>query len=373
MKNRWLVVAAVVCVLSLLVIGAAFLSSVGAPKSEPEEADIVYPRDLPDGPGRAHKPKQRPNDKPDEDPAIAIPTNLPALGAPKGTDVQRAVGVPGHGNLVFEISAISHSPLAEKLMRCRGQRTQSGLEDLKKTIGIDILEDVEQVGMAENLIALGGRLGGLTIPKGAGPGERYGTDAKVYTMQAKKKDKRPVYVAQVGKGLLLTGSNRDDVLKAIDRAEGRAPSEVMQGGQADVRGRLTAADLEGLLSTQLADPQVQAIRKLAKGVGLRMNIDERVAASLDVEADGQGDAEDLSAALKSAVTIGRQLARKNGMKKTAWLLDQARFHDAGNEGFALDVAVPGPFILRALGCDEDGNAVTPSPGAVTPTVSPKSE
>ena len=127
------------------------------------------------------------------------------------------------------------------------------------------------------------------------------------------------------------------------------------------------------LGTQLADPQVQAIRKLAKGVGLRMNIDERVAASLDVEADGQGDAEDLTAALKSAVTIGRQLARKNGMKKTAWLLDQARFHDAGDEGFALDVAVPGPFILRALGCDEDGNAVTESPGAVTPTVSPKSE
>ncbi len=367
MKNRWTIVTAIIVVLALLLVAAGWLSNVSQAADDEPQEDIVFPRDSPDAPVRVKRTANAPPPQPQPDEgALTLPKHLPKLDTQAGTSVQRAVGVPGKGNLVFEVGAIAHSELADKMLRCHEQNAQAGLDKLRKLTGLDLLQDVEQIGMSEGVMALGGHLGGLKISKELGRPERYGADAMLYTANDEQQDKDTTYIARVGNGLVLVGAERDAVLHAVDRAEGRAPSEVADRGYADVRGRLTEQDLTRLLANNDADaPHIKQLRELAKGVGLRMNVADRVALSLDIEATNKDNAQDLSASLKTAVTFARQLARNEGHKKSAWLLDQARFHDATDAGFAMDLAVPGEIILKAMGCDERGNAIS-APAAQPP-------
>ena len=379
MKNRALLVIVIAVVVLSLLAMASFLSGASVEDVGEGEMEVVYPRDLPEGPKRkARRPDNKPEDRSDGPEPVAVPRNLPKLNTNVGTGVQRAVGTPGKGYVVIDLGAIGHSDLANKILKCHEARASSRLDKVREATGLNLREDVEQVGISDGVIALGGRLGTLKIPKELGEGQRYGDGGRIYEVarqprdaKAGKPDKnsgKPWFVARVGDGLMLAGDTRQEVMKAIDRAEGRERAEVATGGHADVRGRLTGSDLQELLAGGENDAQLAPIAELAKGVALRMNVEDHVALSVDMEAEDKGTATDLSAALKSAVTMARQLARREGHKKTAWLLDQARFHKPGNEGFALDLAVPGDFILKGLGCDKDGNRIAaPPPSKATPT------
>lgn len=376
-SNRKLkIVVGAVVAFSLLLAASALISGVGVETDgEIDEDDVVYPRDLPDGPVRKRTSTRdspaEPAEAKDNDPPIALPKALPRLDAEIGTAVQRAVGVPGKTALIFDVAAMVHSPLAEKLLKCRGDRATTQLANMQKTTGLSLKDDVEQLGMSDGVIALGGRLGGLKTPEGSEMKERYGTDARLYERAGKKPGEPSVWFAAVGDGLLLSGKDPDALKRAVDRAEGRAPSQLLEGGHADVRGTLATEDLKELLGRGAnpdspSDPQLQAIAALAKSVDLRMNVEDHVALSLDVKTGAGDDAHDLAAAMKSMVTIGRKIAENKGLKKTAWLMDQARIADPKGENLALDLAVPAEFILKAMGCDPDGNPLEQAPPLDSP-------
>lgn len=356
-RDRRILAALGVALVALLVAVSAWLSQSGIVKPDVPTDDVVYPRDLPDGPDRGapDEPGDRESAQTEEPIAApALPAKLPKLHAKAGTPVGRAVGAPGRGFVIFNVGAIGHSELGRKILACRAEKAGEGLARIREQTGINLTEDVEQVGMMQGVVAMGGWLGGIKLPESLGSGERYGDEATIHTGPPDSRGKA-VFVGRVGPSLLLMGDNVDAVKAAIDRAEGRAPSQAATADHSDVRGRLTSEELSELLTGGGSqDETIAAIAKLATGVDLRMNVEEHVALSLDLGAAGEGAAGDLSASLKSAVTIARQLARNEGMDKTAWLLDQARFHEPTADGLGLDLAVPGNFILLSMGCTPDG-------------------
>ncbi len=352
--RKLIAVVAAIAILALAVI-AGLLSTAGDEKAEEPELEVAFPRDHPQGRKRVERPADKAEEEPAEDNVIALPGKLPKLATREQTALQRAVAAPDKGYLVFEVGAIGHSELARKIMACRARRFRERLDVIRKQTGLDIMEDVEQVGMSGEVVALGGRLQGFKLTRGTGEPEAYGDSARIRTEAVPPgrdgKPREPLLIARVGPDLVLVGSDRDKLLAAIDRAEGRAPSEPMKSGRADVRGRLSGAEIGQLMGKAAPnDEALKAIRELTRGVDLRMNVEDHVALSLDLGTEGVGAAHDLSASLKSAVTIARQLANREGHKRTAWLLDQARFHDPGADGFAFDLAVPGDFVLMSMGC-----------------------
>jgi hypothetical protein len=49
----------------------------------------------------------------------------------------------------------------------------------------------------------------------------------------------------------------------------------------------------------------------------------------------------------------------------ARLLEQARVGDPDGDKFLVDVAVPGEFLLKTLGCDKDGKPLVASGAPVS--------
>ena len=102
---------------------------------------------------------------------------------------------------------------------------------------------------------------------------------------------------------------------------------------------------------------------------------DAVALSLDVGAVDDGARENLQKAARGALALARKQAEDAGETELAGLIDQARIETGADGRIALDVAVPGEFFLRTLGCDPDGKRIpglaaaspaNPPQGAATP-------
>ncbi len=375
--------------LALLAL-AAWLGSLGDGQVAPIREPIVYPRNLPRGRGPVVKaPPSRPETEAAQDdagPRLPVPSAaLPRLGTPGGTALQRAVAAPGKGFALFEFGAIRHSELARKMMRCREQQFNQRLAEARDRLGIDLTEDIEQIGMSGDVMAVGGRLGGLELPGVEGPGERYGDEGRLFELPLEKPvaqgavspsatepaaqpstDESPkgAWLARVGDELLLFGDSKEDLQHAIDRAEGREPAADPPPGAADVSAMLSADDLADMMGGGDSEPggPMAELAHLAKGVGLRMNVEDHVALSMDIDTADMERAEQLQAAMRTGVTLLRQKMRRDGEERAAWLLDQARIHDPTAAKLGLDLAVPGAFLLRGLGCDEQGRPLSESTG-----------
>ena len=296
------------------------------------------------------------------------------------------------GAVVLELNAIRHSPLAEKVLACRAQAANDGLSKLKNALGIDPLEDLDRVGLDNNVVVVTGHFENLKIPKDLGAAQPYGTAARIYTLadsgddaptgtDPADKDRKPLYVAQVGDGLMVTAASEDELHAAIDRVEGRAeagtplPSSLMN---AEAYGAIGPELLQSLLAGA-HDPLATRMQEVLTGGQLRMNVDDAVGLSVDLTAKSDDDTRDLGKSVSGALAALRSKAALEGDTELAGLLEQARV-DTDHGKLQIDVAVPGALVLKAMGCDENGKplpgskarayATPPSPPTPVPTTSP---
>ncbi len=365
-------------------------------RSEPPAADTVplaFPRDEVDsdeGDGDDEAPSAA-TDAPAQGPGgLVLPGKLPPLpgaGGPRGHELamRRALSPPGTGHLVINSAALLRSELAQRMLRCRGQRARAGFDRLREVSGVDLQRDVDAVGMSDKVMAVTGRIKDFKLPPGATE-ERYGDGARLVTLPARasegapaepgssgaKARRPPMVLARIGDHTLLVASSAAEARAAVDRFEGRAASEPVTPGNGDVQGQLLPGDIATFLgsggSKPGADgtpeqPMAQALRRLTQRARLRMNVNEDVAMSLDFDATDASHSEELAQTIRGGVALMRQAARQSGRSTLEGLLDRARFVEPDGEAVGLDLALPGSWILARMGCDAEGRPLPRAPAA----------
>ena len=350
-------------------------------RSDPN-MQVAYPRDREDESAATlqtesakvgrDEPEAAAGDEATDD-SLRLPCTLPPLADATRTGreaMRRALAAPGHGHLLIDFAAIGRSPLARKMMKCRGERVDAALGRLRDEFGIAVDRDLETIGTGTDVLAFGGRLGALKLPAAAGPGVAYGDGARVYELG--EDDGSRNHIAVLGDHSVLMANSRTELEQAVDRFEGRAPAETSRVAKADIEGQLLGDDLAAMLG--IGDdsgpkqppgseaPQLDVIRRLVRKVGMRVDVDERASMSFDLDTDSGDNAEEIGAALRGGVAMLRQLARSEGRSELDSLLDQARILDPKGGRIGLDLAVPGDWILARMGCDPDGAPrATPPP------------
>ena len=317
----------------------------GVATAEKKRAPVVYPRD-----------KKRPkHPRPDSDAGPA-----PAAAGPSLDAMQRALlQKDGKGAVFVEANAIRHSPLMEKMLRCRQKENGDGLEDMKDKLGIDPMEDVDRIGFNGDVFVASGFFSKMKVPEELGAPEAYGDGGQIW--HAKGDEGQEMYFGKVGDGMLMTAADPAALKAAMDRSTGQAdpstPPALPAGfGEGEVYGTVGAAFLQSVLGDS-KDPVAQSVAKLVTQSTVRMNVDEDAALSLDLSAVDDKSAVDLSSAVRGGLAGLHAKAVSDGDDDLAHLLEQARVTPGEGGKFNVDVAVPGETLLRGMGCDKDGNPV----------------
>lgn len=361
-KNR---VVLVLVMLTLLV--AAGLLSLFADEEqkrvdgvvEEQRVEVTFPRDRRDAASRK-KPAAR------NAPLDTARAPLPRTG--NRDPIEAAMSPPGNGDVVFiELNAIRHSPIAERIIRCREDDAMRAFDEMKKNLGIDPSQDIDRLALSEGVVGVSGAFGALSLPAELGSGSPIGERGRVYEAASTDENGAPrtVFLAKVGDELLLTGQTREQVEAAALRAEGQGEVGAalqFQGAPGELYGRFGPALLKGFLGG-VDDPLAARLTSLVQDGIVRANVDEHVSVSLDVTAKDAQSGTDLAQAIGGAVSAARMEAISNGNTRLAQLLEQARVMPGDDGRFDVDLAVPGEVILDALGCGPDG---TPRPETANP-------
>ncbi len=350
--RRPLIVLAVLALLFLIVAsllsrGSAevVVAADGGVAKAPRKERVVYPRDK----KRVRVTRKLDDPRPPDERKRALDT------------LQRAVLADDRYGAVFvEANAIRHAPLMEAILRCRQDEALGGLAQMKEELGIDPLEDLDRVGFNGELFAASGFFQELKVPDEAGPGEAYGDGARLWRVQ--DDDGTNVTFARVDNGLLLSSTDEAAIKRAIDRAEGRAQGSAQPPsglGEAELYGTVPSSFLQQLAGGT-KDPTAARIAELVSSTAVRMNVAHDAAISLDVATKDETSSEELEKTINGGLALLRARAEQQGEHDVAALLDQARVERAEGGGLLLDVAVPGEFLLKSMGCGPDG---TPLAGA----------
>lgn len=340
----------VLAVLAVLLLIAASLLSRGS-------ADVVATAD-----GGVENKKTRkervvyPRDKKRVRVSRSLDDPRPAEERKRSLDaLQRSVlGDAQKGAVFVEANALRHSPLMEKVLKCREADANGGLAQMKEELGIDPLEDLDRIGFNGEVFAASGFFQGMRVPSEAGAGQAYGDKARLWHVEGEKG--QDVVFAQVDQGLLLSGPDEATVKAAIDRAEGRSAASGGPPaglGESELYGSLPGSFL-ARLALGSRDPNVARIAELVTSTSVRMNVAQDAALSLDVATRDEAASEELEKTLNGGLALLRAQAEQKGERDVAALLDQARLERAEGGGLMFDVAVPGDFLLKSLGCGPDG-------------------
>ncbi|MCP4503396.1 MAG: hypothetical protein GY822_25980 [Deltaproteobacteria bacterium] len=263
--------------------------------------------------------------------------------------LSRALSIPNKANVFVDVQALAKSPLLKKLLACQPQEI-SALEEIESVLGIDPLKDVHRVGVMDGVTAATGAFRDLKLPEEIGEGKPYGESAFIYPPKEGEQ-----HLAKVGDGLVLLGESKEQLQAAIDRVEkgGEVPSSTWSAGmnEADVVGNLDSKLLTALLKGMGKGFPEKAEELLKDGV-VRLNVEDDITASFDFAATSAQNGTDLSKSIKGAIAALRMKAAADDEGHLADLLSQTRIEDFEDGTFAVDLAVPGPFLLKLLECNE---------------------
>lgn len=352
-KNR----IAAALVLVALLVGAGLLSIIADEEKKREEGvvdedrvEVTFPRDDHRASKRRRPTRNAPLD-------TARPSDAKR---PPRDPIESAMTPPGGADVVFvELNAIRHSPVAERIIRCREADAMRAFDRMKENLGIDPTEDIDRLALGANVVGLSGNFSSLQVPAELGEGTPVGETGRVFTA---KNDEGggDVYLARVGQDLVLTGASRADIEAAVLRAEGTGEAGEplrFSGAPGELYGRF-GPTLLGEVLRGVDDPLVARLRELVDDGVVRATVDDNVSLSVDVTAKDAQSGTDLAQAIGGAVSAARMNAISRGDTNLARMLEQARVvpHDDGR--FDVDLAVPGDVILDSLGCGPDG---TPRP------------
>lgn len=257
------------------------------------------------------------------------------------------------GVMVVEANAIRHSPVGNLLIECLTSRDGGRrLERLRNEVGIDPLEDLDRVAMADDTLMLSGHFekakwGQLFADAGT---QVYGQKGTLYQPTRQDGD-APGFTVGVWDGqMVVLGDTPQDVQATLDRLEGRGlhGEPVLDESQTygEIYGVLTAAALADMLP-QDQQGLAEQLRDAAERIELHVDTTRDVGVVANVTGPDGAKAQDLGKTVGAALSLGRLQAQAQGNTSLAELMDLARIVP-GDGDFRLEVGLPLEVIEKHL-------------------------
>lgn len=341
----WLVAAAV------LFSAASFLMS----RDDPERPTPVWQRvELPrrmKAEERTRAEERRTLPAPD---AAAVDAAAPRKPArPRDPVLAALPSTMKRGVVVVEANAIRHSPVGNLLIECLTSRDGGRrLSRLKEDLGIDPLEDLDRVALADDTLLLSGHFADAKwgqIFADAGT-QTWGQKGTIY--QPAGSDGRPseLSVGVWDGQMVVLGNTPEDVQITLDRLEGRGihgdPFLNESQTYGEIYGVLTASSLADMLPK---DQQAIAeqLRTAAETIELHVDTTRDVGVVANVTGPDGANTTDLGKTVGAALSLGRLQAQAQGESNLAELMDLARVVP-GEGNFRLEIALPLEVLQKHL-------------------------
>jgi hypothetical protein len=278
-------------------------------------------------------------------PATSNSAEPPSPQRPRDPMLVALPSVLRRGAVVVEANAIRHSPVGQLLVDCFVSRDRGqGLEELRKVTGVDPLQDVDRVALADETLIVSGHFGKARweqiFPNGGVP---FGRDGTVY---------RPGPSEDVGMGgfqigvwrdqLVVFAPTEDAVRATLDRLEGRGtqgpPAIDESQTYGEIYGVATPEAIAELVPSDYA-ALADKLRQAAARVELHVDTSRDVGIVADVTGVAGRDTEDLGKSIGAALALGRLQAQADGKDELLELMDLARVvPDDGR--FRLEMGLP---------------------------------
>lgn len=252
--------------------------------------------------------------------------------------------------VVFEANALRNSRLGELLVSCLQKKDPGKLADMERDTGIDPLKDVDRVAFMGDALVVSGFFERARWDQLGGEAATYGDAGRIYQKGGKA-------LGAWGNGIVVIADRAEDVRRAIDQLEGRAPvpaagiPEEMTYGE--IYGVVPASAVGRLLGgadSSLAD----RLAALASRIEVNVGAMDQVAATVRIRGADAGGLADLARSLGETLAQARQQAHGAGDPKLMQLLDSAAVRP-GEEELTIQLAVPADGLAAWFdGCERWG-------------------
>ena len=253
-----------------------------------------------------------------------------------------ALAPEGQANtaVIIEANALVNSSIGQALLDCVSDSGGSTLKEIKDTLGVDLLTDVDRVAVNDGVTFLSGNFSGLTVEKLQGlpmaNQEKYGEHGSIWTnedgdVMGRWKDE-----------LVLLGRDRKSVEASIDRLEAGGAGDPPIGEQetyGEIYGAIQAASFAEVLPPEIAE-QLMAVTQRVK---IHVDADDDVGIVADIDGDDMQKITDLARSVGGALALGRMDAVRSDRKDMAELLDYAKV-TTREGGFRLELALPRQWL-----------------------------
>jgi hypothetical protein len=251
--------------------------------------------------------------------------------------------------IVVEANAIRHSPVGELLLDCFvGTRGSEELGRLRSKTGLDVLEDVDRVAMADQTMLLSGRFTDAKwaeIFPGAEP-QSLGPNTRTW----KREDGQESILAWKDQ-MVVVGSSESEIMGAADRLEGRVPAGepviAENDSFGDVYGVVSSSVMAGLLESDRPD-LASRLKTITDKVKVHVDANYDVGIVADASGNDPAGALDLAKTLGGALALGRAAARAQGKDDLASFLDYASVRPSGSGSFRVELALPLDYLKSQL-------------------------
>jgi hypothetical protein len=199
------------------------------------------------------------------------------------------------GGALIQVNALLNSPLFDRLRRCLPAQFAS-IDKAGKTLGVDLMYDVDRVAFAPGGVAMSGFFAGKPIAQtmiGTDADQSEYRGATIFTRQ----DHR--CTAQLGNIVVSNVDPTGDCKALIDRALAPTPAAAPDELYGDVFMRTDLGTLRG----EDAPPEVKALIDGLDGLTLRANVWDSVALTLEGAPQAGRDPRDLAQMAKGAVAL----------------------------------------------------------------------
>lgn len=253
----------------------------------------------------------------------------------------------GKSIVVVEANALFESPLGKLLLDClRRDAGPDLLEEIRRRAGIDVTRDLDRVATSGNVTIVSGRFERVPwsdLLPGTSP-RPLGDQATLY--ESGSRGAFAVWKDQ----LVVSGESPEEIARAVDRIEGRAPPEAPALGEEAAYGELygvLGADFFGEVLGREQPELAQRLREVAERIELHANAMGDVALTAEVSGSSAEQIRDLASSFGGALALGRLKAQASGDKALSELLDLARVEPRGNR-FTLELAMPMAWLEKQL-------------------------
>jgi hypothetical protein len=347
---------------------AAWLMARGDPeaKAVPAPAERVsFPKPF-DEVARARRMKRQTLPAP---PPAAQPEAPPR---PRDPVLAAFAASQGKSMVVLEANALFESPLGKLLLGClRRDAGPDLLEEIRERAGVDLTRDLDRVATSGKVTIVSGRFERVPwsdlLPESRP--RPLGDQATLY--QTGSRGAFAVWKDQ----LVVTGESPEQIARAVDRIEGRAPPEAPALGEEAAYG-----ELYGVLGADFFDevlgreqPELaQRLREVAERIELHANAMGDVAVTAEVSGSSAEKMRDLASSFGGALALGRLKAQASGEKALSELLDLARVEPRGNR-FTLELAMPMAWLEKQLAFCRAPKSPSGAPAPAQAGAAPSSE